>query len=196
MAACGEGNTPTAVPSTPDPQYSFANNPDNGNPRITRYGVTDFAFSWTDPKTGLRATHTSFSLGTEPGCGPGETLDPLDAQDVGLADFNDILLSWAHTNMKGEVWIIVRDTNRPGDCAGNALIAEGLGKVHLTDNDVFAWYPEEGSIRNNDNSWGFMAQGTLTGVNGEKMQYSGHYRLVWDPQNQVSHVELAEVVIH
>ena len=77
MATCGEGNTPTAVPSTPDPQYSFPNNPDNGNPRITRYGATDFAFSRTDPKTGLRATHTSYSLGSEPGWGPGEALDPL-----------------------------------------------------------------------------------------------------------------------
>jgi hypothetical protein len=171
------------------------NNPDNGNVRIARYG-THWAYSWTDPRTGLRATHTTFPLGTESACGPTSALDPLSQQDVGLVDPYDFLLSWLRTDIKGQIWIFVRDTNRPGDCAGNALVAQGVGSFHYTDNDPFAWYP--GSTRANDNTFGFMAEGRLTGVDGRALQYSGTNRISWDPQvpGGELHVEVAQVVIH
>jgi hypothetical protein len=170
-------------------------NPDVGNLRIARYG-TFVAVSWTDPATGLRATHTNFALGTEPGCGPGSDLDPVSQQDVGTVDPNDFLLSWLRTNLKGKVWIFVRDTNRPGDCAGNALIAEGIGSVHYVDNDPFAWYQPDGSTRQNDNAFSVLAGGQLTGVGGGTLQYSGLWHVSWDPQNWNSHTEQAQVVVH
>ena len=138
--------------------------------------------SWTDPKTGLRATHTNFPIGTEPDCGPQVDLDPMDAQDVGLPDVNDFLASWLRTNAKGEVWLIVRDVNQAGDCYDNALVGQGTATFHYVDNDVFAGYPPGNSLRQNNNAWGYTAEGTLTAVSGKEMRYSGHYRIVWDPQ--------------
>jgi len=113
-----------------------------------------------------------------------------------LRHFNDFLLSWLRSNAKGELWIMVRDLNQTGTCAGNALIAEGMGTIHYTGNDGFAWYPEGASTRPNDNSWGYIAQGTLTSVTGESMQYSGYWRVVWDPQGGDVHVDNGKVTIH
>jgi hypothetical protein len=200
LLACGQ--EPAAVAPN-GPEFNWMNNPDNGNVRISRYG-TDWAISWTDLETGLRATHTTFPIGfgnppqPELDCGPQEALDPVAEQDVGLADANDFLLSWFRSNSKGQLWIIVRDMNQTGDCYGVALVAEGIGSFHYTDNDIFGWYPEDGSIRTNNNAWGVMAQGKLTGVNGETIQYSGHYRITWDPQTPGGNtiVEDAQVVIH
>jgi hypothetical protein len=195
LLACENSALEGPSSSPPEPAFDWTNNPDVGNVRIARYG-TYFAISWTDPQTGLRATHTNFPLGTEPGCGPGSDLDPLSQQDVGLVDPNDFLLSWLRTNLKGKVWIFVRDTNEPGDCAGDALIAEGIGSLHYVDNDPFAWYQPDGSTRQNDNAFTLMAEGRLTGVGGGTMEYSGLWHFAWDPQNWDFHAEQTQVVIH
>jgi len=200
LYACGQEQAALAPNG---PQFDWMNNSDNGNLRISRYGA-DWAISWTDLKTGLRATHTTFPIGfgnppvPEPDCGPQQALDPIPEQDVGLPDANDFLLTWLRSNSKGEVWIIVRDMNQTGDCYGAALVAEGTGSFHYTDNDIFAAYPEDGSIRSNNNAWGIMAQGLLTGVTGEAMRYSGIYRVTWDPQTPGGNtiVENQQVVIH
>lgn len=186
LAACDSAPTaPTGAPGPSNgtspvagPNFSWNNNPDNGNIRIVRY-QTDFALSWTDPRTGLRATHTTFPIGNEPDCGPQEVLDPIDGQDVGLADLDDFLRSWLHVHYDGELYIIVRDLNTPGSCYGAALVAQGMGRLRLNDNDAFAWYP---SGRNNDNAFSYQAVGTLTGVDGGRVHYNGLMHVVWDPQ--------------
>jgi len=82
LLACGQ--EPTAIGPN-GPEFDWMNNPDIGNLRVTRYGATDFAVSWTDPSTGLRATHMTFPLLAT--CGPQVVLDPLSAQDIGIAAF-------------------------------------------------------------------------------------------------------------
>jgi hypothetical protein len=156
---------------------SWMNNPDNGNIRITRYG-TDFAVSWTDPTTGLRATHTTFPIpfggAPETDCGPQALLDPIAEQDAGLL-VDPVFLSDLRANLMGPVWIIVRDVTQAGDCYGARLVAEGMGTVHYTDNDVFSAGPGEP----NTNAWGFMATGDLVTVAGVGALYSGHARLAF-----------------
>jgi hypothetical protein len=161
---------------------NWMNNPENGNVRIERF-EEEFATSWTDPRNGLRATHTTFPIpfmgAAEPDCGPQAELDPLDVQDVGLFIVGDeFFLSWLRRNEKGGLWVIIRDVNQPGDCYGNKLIAEGPGAMHYTDNDLFG--VQEGD--NNANAWGFGGSGVLTTPDGQKLRYSGHARFTAGPQ--------------
>lgn len=168
------------APSNPDaPAYNWMNNPDNGNIRIARF-QEHFATSWTDPRNGLRATHTTFPIPLfgepEPDCGPQVDLDELDVQDVGLLDFSDFFASWLRRNEKGRLWVIVRDMNQAGDCYGKKLIAEGWGEMHYTDNDLFGAGPDD----RNANAWGFGGRGTLTTPQGMLVRYSGHARFTFN----------------
>lgn len=154
------------------PAFSWMNNPDNGNPRIVRF-EEEFILCWSDAENGLRACHSTIPLGDadEPDCGPQEVLDPVERQDVGLFDPNvEFFVNWLHAHVKGEVWITVRDETQPGSCFDNELIAEGRGKVHYTDNDLFGAGPEHP----NTNAFGFRAQGQLITPEGATVQYNGH----------------------
>lgn len=171
LAACGTGPDGAAVPSAP--ALDFLNNPDNGNPRVFRY-EGEFAVAWTDPGSGLRATHWSTRFVEEPGCGNFEG-GPFAFQEIGLIDADDLFASQLRDNAMGDVWIIVRDLNQPGDCFGAMLVAEGWGKAHYTDNDVFGLGPDEP----NANAWGYMADGVLTAADGSDVRYSGHLRIAF-----------------
>ncbi|MDH3479493.1 MAG: hypothetical protein OEO20_14445 [Gemmatimonadota bacterium] len=178
FVACTD--TQPLAPIEDGPVFNWMNNPDNGNLQINRF-MDHFAVSWTDPRNGLRATHTTYPIEDEPDCGPQELLDDLvDYQDVGVYE-DDILVSWLRSVYDGaDLWLIIRDETQAGDCYGNLLIGQGTTRIHGTDNDVFAWY--EGSTRMNNNSYGWTAHGELTTVGGEVLDYQGVYRDVWDPQ--------------
>jgi hypothetical protein len=151
---------------------SWMNNPDNGNPRISRF-EGEAIFCWSDAENGLRACHSTIPLGEgdEADCGPQEVLDPVEVQDVGLFDTNvDFFVNWLRRNAKGQVWITVRDETQPGTCFDNELIAEGWGEFHINDNDVFGTLPDD----HNANAWGFRAQGRLTTPEGGTVAYNGH----------------------
>lgn len=176
LSFVGCDQQPTAPVGEETPALNWMNNPDNGNVRIARF-QEHFAFSWTDPRNGLRATHTTLplpiGLPQETDCGPQAELDPLDVQDVGLfIEGEEFFLSQLHRNQTGRLWVIIRDVNQVGDCFGNKLIAEGLGEVHNTDNDLFGVGPEA----NNANAFGVGASGTLTKVGGGTLRYTGHAR--------------------
>jgi hypothetical protein len=172
LAACD--GQPVAPVGGDTPAFNWMNNPDNGNLRIQRF-QEHFATSWTDPKNGLRATHTTFPIpfmdAPETDCGPQTELTPLDVQDVGLLS-DPFFLSWLHRNMKGQLWVIIRDVTQVGDCYGNKLIAEGWGNMHYTDNDLFGFV--EGD--KNSNAWGFGGRGLLTTPDGRNVRYNGHAR--------------------
>lgn len=156
---------PAAPVRREGPAFDWMNNPDNGNIRIRRY-QTGFAISWTDPTTGLRATHTTFPLSAT--CGPLSVLDPVDVQDVGLLTDPKV-----HQNLNGPVWIIIRDVTQSGTCFGNKLIGQGTGQIHYTDNDFFGPGPEGG----NSDAFGFMAQGDVTPTGGgAQLHYNGALR--------------------
>ena len=166
---------PNAPVTEETPSLNWMNNRDNGNIRIQRYQDI-FAFSWTDPRSGLRATHTTFPIpfmgAPEPDCGPQSAGPMLDIQDVGLFNELDEFSSQIRRNLKGPVWVIIRDVTQAGTCYGVKLIAEGPGEIHLNDNDVFGVGPEA----SNSNAWGFGATGTLTKVGGGVVKYAGHAR--------------------
>ena len=170
LMSCGTENDTTSPPLAP--AFSFSNNPDNGNPRVHRY-QDEFAVSWTDPVSNLRATHWSSRFLEQPGCGSFEGGGPIAFQEVGLVDLEDLFASQIRANVMGDVWIIVRDLNQPGDCFGAALVAEGWGSVHYTDNDIFGLGPDQP----NTNAWGYTARGVLTSPDGNAVGYSGHLRI-------------------
>jgi hypothetical protein len=153
------------------------NNEDNQNPRIQRYQQEEFAVSWTDPSSGLRATHTTFPIPfgnkAERDCGPQGRVNAVDVQDVGLFIEGDLFFtSWLRTNTKGGLWVIIRDVTQAGDCYGNKLIAEGPGQIHYTDNDVFGVGGED----QNANAWGFAGKATVVTPDGRSLSYTGHGR--------------------
>jgi hypothetical protein len=167
LGACA----PEPTASVPGPVFDFLNNPDNGNPRVFRY-QDEFAVAWTDPGSGLRATHWTSRFLEEPGCGDFEG-GPIAFQEIGLIDADDFFASQIRANVLGDVWIIVRDLNQAGNCFGAKLVAEGWGKAHYTDNDVFGLGPDEP----NANAWGYSADGVLTAPDGSTVRYAGHLRI-------------------
>jgi hypothetical protein len=178
LFACERQPAPTAaaasVTSYAGPTAAdFMNNPDNGNPRFYRY-QSDFGISWSDPTSGLRATHWTFPA--QAGCGDWPQ-GVMDVQEVAL-DLTDPLAGRVLANAVGDVWIKVRDTNQAGDCFGSLLVAEGPGTLHYTDNDEYAFLPND---RSSLNGFGYMATGTLTTPDGRTVKYSGHLRMAYDP---------------
>lgn len=172
---CSDLTSPTTPSDAPAVGTETAlgkwdNNPDNGNPRIWR-GPVHWATSWTDPGTGLRATHTTVPLGdpVETDCGLLELIDPIAHQDV-IFDPEDPTAGRVIHVVDDELWIIVRDVTQPGDCFGAKLIAEGYGDFHSNDNDVFF------SVENNTNTWGHSGHGLLTTPDGGTLRYNGHIR--------------------
>jgi len=131
FAACTE-QAPVA-PIDDGPAFNFMNNPDIVNPQITRF-LDHFAVSWTDPKNGLRATHTTYPIGAEPDCGPQELLDPIAYQDVGIYE-DDVVASWLRSIYQGDdLWLIIRDQTQVGDCYGNLLVGQRCSQVAVLGN--------------------------------------------------------------
>ena len=174
-----------------DPAFNWMNNPDNGNVRIMRFEDV-FIVCWSDDENGLRACHSTIPLGdgTETDCGPQDVLDPVENQFVGLIDEIDFFASWLHANAKGRVWITVRDLTQPGDCFDNLLVAEGWGRAHYVDNDLFG----VGEGDKNANAWGFRAQGKLTTPDGGTLVYNGHFHGVFNRASDLK--EFGKVSVH
>lgn len=160
---------------------TFANNPDNGNPRIARFG--DVAgFLLIDPVTNL----FSVQAGTNRqfGCNvPPDLFTFVDVQNV-LHNPDDPLADQINEVRLGRgVYIAVFDGfdgwEASGfDCADlfARKLAEGVGNFTNTDNDVFIFLRDN----TNSNAFGFVAQGRLTRVGGGTTQYNGVSKCVWD----------------
>ena len=171
LVACDR--QPSAPAGEETPAFDFTNNLDNGNLRVTRFLQDEFIACWSDATNGLRACHATIPLGdgTEDDCGPQGQLDPVHVQEIGLFDPDvEFFVNWLHQNLKGRVWVTVRDLTQPGTCFDNRLVAEGWGKVHYTDNDLFG----VGGPDRNANAWGFRGQGRLTTPAGRSVSYNGH----------------------
>jgi hypothetical protein len=157
-----------------DPAFSATKDPTKNT--VVRF-QDHFATSWTDPTNGLRATHTTFPIpfngAPETDCGPQEDQALINWKQVGVVNLEDFFLSELHAKARGDVWVIVRDLNQPGDCYGVKLIAEGPGTIRYNDNDWFGVAPGEKAT----NAWSFRASGTLTTPDGRVLTYHGtaHY---------------------
>jgi hypothetical protein len=109
---------------------------------------------------------------------PGEDLEPASWQDNEIPSaMNDAV---QEVGQADEVYVYVVDWQGPVGCTtiDNYLLAYGVGKLRLHDNDIYAY--AEDHVRNN--AWGATGQGklTLTG-SGEsaRVNYVGNH--VWDP---------------
>jgi hypothetical protein len=158
------------------PAFNWTNNPDNGNFKVYR-DAFGLRFCWSDPDSGLRVCHATYPLGEpEPDCDLQQVEAPLAYQDVGWLDpdlgFCDYDIK---VHQQGAVWITIRDTNTAGECVGDALVAEGWGKIRINDNDACGVEPDDPSV----NVWSFRAQGKLTAVGGETVNYNGLAHYSW-----------------
>jgi hypothetical protein len=172
LAACDQ--QAVAPPAEYGRTFSAAKDPNKNT--VLRF-QDHIATSWTDPSTGLRATHTTFPIpfmdAPETDCGPQVDQALVNYKQVGAIDPADFFASDLHVKASGDVWVIVRDLTQPGDCYGVKLIAEGPGTIRYNDNDWFGIAPGEKAT----NAWSFKATGTLTTPDGRELTYRGsaHY---------------------
>lgn len=174
MTACGERNTPTEVTGTQDLQFSFANNPDNGNPRIVRFGDV-FAFLLVDPRTDLfsvqASTNRQFGCNESP-----DLISIMEAQEIwhntddpAAGQLNQLVLGKGIYIAVFEGW---EGWLASGEDCGDLFarkLADGPGNFTYTDNDFFAYLREH----QNANAFGFTAQGNLNLLAGGTVHYNG-----------------------
>jgi len=176
LVACGR--EPAAPATAPNgPAFDFINNPDNGNPRIVRFGDR-VGFLLVDAEANLfslqAATNRQF------GCvNPPTYLTFHDVQQI-LENPDDPEAGQIHElRILKDAYIAVFQGPYPfSDCADLASrkLAEGFGSFRNTDNDLVIFLRET----NNFNAFGFVAQGTLQRVGGGRAHYNGVSKCVWD----------------
>ena len=194
--SCDQQPVEPAAEQVAEATFDFSNNPDNGNPNIIR-GEWGFLLCWSDAQftdgvgNGLRACAGVIPLsdGTEPDCGLQEEADPIWYQDVGFFEDFD---SWQREVAKGDVFITVRDETTPGDCAGDALVAEGWGKIVINDNN---W---TGTLEGpNKNVWKFKSHSNeLMTPGGDYLNFNGKFILHYLQQKDHFYVSSATVNVH
>ena len=176
LVACGR--EPAAPATAPNgPAFDFINNPDNGNPRIVRFGDR-VGFLLVDAEANLfslqAATNRQF------GCvNPPTYLTFHDVQQI-LENPDDPEAGQIHElRILKDAYIAVFQGPYPfSDCADLASrkLAEGFGSFRNTDNDLVIFLRET----SNFNAFGFVAQGTLQRVGGGTAHYNGVSKCVWD----------------
>ena len=176
LASCTERPGPTAA-RVPGPSFDFSNNPDNGNPRILRFGDTE-GLLIVDAQNNLFSLQASTDR--QFGCHPADVFDVMSVQWL-LANPDDPLTARIKETRLGRgVYIAVFQGPFPfSGCADlmSRKIAEGTGNFVNTDNDVFVFLHDH----NNHDAFGFTAQGTLDRVDGSgKAHYNGMSKCVWD----------------
>ncbi len=175
LCACTERLAPTAAHPS-GPAFDFSNNPDNGNPRILRFGST-VGFLIVD------VDHNLFSIqsGTDrqAGCHAADVFDVMSVQWI-LSNPDDPTARIMEKRLGQGVYIAVFRGPFPfADCADlmSRKIAEGTGNFVNTDNDLSPDLRDH----NNYNAFGFTAQGELDSVDGSgKVHYNGVSKCVWD----------------
>ncbi|HSM17007.1 MAG TPA: hypothetical protein VK845_08455 [Gemmatimonadales bacterium] len=175
VVACAEPTPtdPAETTSVAGPSFNWMNNPDNGNFKIYR-DAFDWINCWSDAENGLRVCQGTVPLGggSEPDCGLQQDEAPASYQDVGFY-VGEVPESWLHALMQGDAYITIRDENTAGDCFGDALVAQGWGRMSSNDNDVFG--TGDGA---NANTWRYRGHGVLTAIDGSQVMYNGHWQIV------------------
>ena len=180
--ACGQ--EPPAPAIVQGPSFNFTNNPDNGNPRIARYGDV-FGLLIIDDAHGLfalqAATDRQFGCNETP-----ELYTLMDVQDI-LESPDDPAAGQIVdlVQARGVYVAVYRDWSgweaAQFDCADlfTRKLAEGTGKVVYSDNDLLVYLRPN----TNANAYGFEAQGDVEMVGGGTAKYRGVLRCVWDGED-------------
>lgn len=182
--ACGQ---PTANREAGKGEFTFANNPDNGNPRIVRFGEL-VGFLLIDPNT--RIFSVQAGTNRQFGCNlPPDIFNFMDVQlilhnpdDPEAGMIKELRLG---RNIYIAVFSGYDQWEASGfDCADlfSRKLAEGTGNFTNTDNDLLVFLREN----TNANAFGFVAQGKLQRVGGGTAQYDGVSKCVWDGEDIAS----------
>lgn len=180
LAACADRPEPTAARAGPAPSFDFTNNPDNGNPRIVRFGDR-IGFLLIDAEANL----FSLQAGTDRqfGCvNPPTYLTFHDVQQILENPDDPEAGQIRELRILKDAYLAVYQGPFPGapisDCADLASrkLAEGFGSFRNTDNDLVIFLRET----SNHNAFGFVAQGRLERVGGGTAHYNGVSKCVWD----------------
>ena len=186
-AACADQPAqPQQSPAT-GPSFSFSNNPDNGNPRIVRFGEAA-GFLLVDPATNLFSLQASTNR--QFGCNvPPDLFTFMDVQNI-LHNPDDPLAGQINEVRLGRgVYLAVYQGYDGWEASGfdcgdlfARKLAEGVGSFTNTDNDVFVFLREN----TNTNAFGFVAQGRLTLVGGGTAAYNGVSKCTWDGEDDAT----------
>lgn len=176
FTACTDRSTPTAVRS---PSFDFTSNPDNGNPRILRFGSTA-GFLIVDVEKNLFSLQAGTSR--QFGCAPADVFEVMSVQQILHNPENPLAARISETRLGGDVYIAVFTGPFPfANCADlmSRKIAEGSGNFVNTDNDLAPFLRED----NNHNAFGFTAQGRVETATG-RLHYNGIAKCVWDGHDE------------
>jgi hypothetical protein len=181
LTACSDRTDPTGMAAQTD-LPALAAIAESQGAMVDRY-QTGLAVYWWDPETELLAAHIfrdPYAACAAPGVPvefyPTSVKDVISSRDSEGADLVRTLTQTKEISIK--VW------HSPNGMFTIALrcsepIAEGIGHVISTDNDANVYQ----SDRMHANVYGFMAQGTLYGPDGQPYHYNSIMRTKWQPNS-------------
>ena len=157
LAGCGEEPAPTQIASN----MAKVGPPTEAG--IIYRGSSPVGLTWVDVDAGLRVV---IGADMDEFCAGIIDFDLVDFQDANLPGGR--IVSNMNGVMQTRVWNFLEF-----DCALLTTIppiATGTSQLRGVDNDLAA------TVVNNTNTWGWMAQGTLTGEDGGRVRFNGLLR--------------------
>ena len=195
LVACNDQATAPEA-NTPAVAANFMNNPDNGNLKITRVGGSYWWIAWDDGR--YEAWHITGpgGAGMDPAvCGRGPDWPYFTASQMVWPNQEEWWTSIVHSHDIGELWVVILDTQTPGDCLGMAAVAQGPARFQAIYTDVLSgWF---GFENGRANSWvaNFKSNGDLTDPTGRTVRYSGHLKLTLAADNTVKSAN-SQIILH
>ena len=174
VLSCGEQN---AISTEPEKINMESNpvallKPSNSGPIVMRSEVA-FAVFYVDTKAGISAIHGADMVEF---CNGVIDFDLVELQRIDVPEDANRLIDIIHGNdVRTSVWPFTTF-----DCnlfTTVTPLATGTVDLVSTDNDLLVFLNPD---NRNANAFGFQAHGKLTGPNGERLNFSGHSRVVWD----------------
>lgn len=173
-----QATSPTALnDAAVTPTFSFTNNPDNGNPRIVRFGsLLTFLIIDDDANLFSLQSGRDYLLG----CRDVTALSFEDVQRI-LHDPDDPDSDKIKETRLGRdafISVFQGPWNTVVDCEDllSRLLAEGIGNFTNTDNDLNVFLREN----TNANAFGLTGQGKLELLTGGPAHYNAVSKCVWD----------------
>lgn len=167
---------------TPAIAADFMNNPDNGNPRIWRYGNSVWWIYWEDGRYGAWHISGPYRIGMDPAvCGPDHGY--FTEGQIVWPEQEEWWTSIVHSHDMGDLWVVILDKETPGDCLGKAVVAQGPATFRAIYTDAGdAWFGIDNG-RANSSIMNFASEGDLTTPAGGTVRYNGHLHLTWAADN-------------
>ena len=174
MAALFSVTGCTEVPSEPAvvdaPSFGLAEN--SGGASIARYERIYFLIGYDAVKQLLVAHSAGNGL---PSCGIPITEAQLGSvQDV-ISPEDALLVNTLMQADPAFIWVWSTPVANFAAVRCTPPLGKGVGRLVSTDNDFYADVVDHTRV----NSFGYTAQGTLVGNEGQTIQYSGVFRTVW-----------------